>query len=190
MMAVADTPNRRIAMHRRRLRSVVAVFAALVVAGCGAWSAVENSAVGQGGGVQAVLSPPGGGPSNFNVRFVDRNDGVFMTVFATNILTGNYRVLIHVNGNCSSPNLFSAGPAWAPAGSAKAANDLTPEFNTNSDGDVTWTVQIPGAHTRGPDGLFGKSVVLHRGPVTEAAPGVPNERVMCGVIGPLLSFMG
>jgi Cu/Zn superoxide dismutase len=167
---------------------LLAVSAAL--AGCGAWNAVETSAVGKGGGVQAVLEGPGGGGNAVNVRFVDRGDGVFMTVFAANLPVGTYRVLIHANGNCSSPNFFSAGPAWAPAGSARAANALTRTFVTNSNGDFIATEQIPGVHTTGPDGLAGKSVVLHAGSeVTEAVPGVPNERMLCGVVGPLRSFL-
>jgi Cu-Zn family superoxide dismutase len=167
------------------LRRCLVPLAAAAIAGCGT---TDTSPGGRGGGVQAVLQAPGGTGNPVNVRFVDRDDGVTMTVFATNLPLGTYRVLIHVNGNCSSPNFFSAGPAWAPAGSTTPANALTPEFTTNSDGDLTLTMRIPGAHATGPDGLLGKSVVLHAGPVTEAAPGVRNERMLCGVIGPLLSF--
>lgn len=171
-------------MHRPSYR-VLVLLAAAAVAGCGT---MDKSPGSKGGGVQAVLLGPGGTGNPVNVRFVDRGDGVTMTIFATNLPLGTYRVLVHVNGNCSSPNFFSAGPAWAPPGSSKPANSLTPEFTTNSDGDLTLTVRIPDARTTGPDGLLGKSVVLHLGPITEAVPGVRNERVLCGVIGPLLSF--
>ncbi len=176
-------------MPTRRLAPSLAIALALATAGCSAWDAVSNSAVGKGGGVQAVLAPNDRSTGRADVRFVDRGDGVFMTVFVTNLRLGTYRVVIHANGNCSSPNFFSAGPPWAPAGSARAAKDLTPEFRVSSDGDGTWTVQIPGVHTTGPDGLFGRSVVLHFGAnIDEFVPGLPNNGYMCGVIGPLRSF--
>lgn len=176
-------------MPTRPLASSLAIALALGVAGCSAWDAVSQSAVGKGGGVQAVLAPNDRSSGRADVRFVDRGDGVFMTVFVTNLRQGAYRVVIHAVGNCSSPNFFSAGPAWAPPGSARAAKDLTPVFHVSSDGDGTWTVQIPGVHTSGPDSLEGRSVVLHSGSnIDDFVPGVPNNGYMCGVVGPLRSF--
>ena len=167
------------------VRHCLVSLAAAAIAGC---STTDTSPGSKGGGVQAVLLAPGGTGNPVNVRFVDRGDGVVMTIFATNLPLGTYRALVHVNGTCTSPNFFSAGPAWAPAGSTTPANALTQEFTTNSDGDLTLTMRIPSAHATGTDGLLGKSVVLHAGPVTEAVPGVRNERMLCGVIGPLRSF--
>jgi Cu/Zn superoxide dismutase len=184
MMAGA-APHADPSVMHRNLRRCLVPLAAAAIAGC---STADTSPGSKGGGVQAVMLRPGGTGNPVNVRFVDRGDGVTMTLFATNLPLGTYRALVHVNGNCTSPNFFSAGPAWAPAGSPVPANRLTPEFTTNSDGDLTLTMHIAGARTTGPDGLLGKSVVLHEGPVTEAVPGVRNERELCGVIGPLLSF--
>lgn len=161
----------------------------LSLAACGAFDAVSTSAKGSGPGVQAVLKPAGGGSGRADVSFADRGDGVLVTIFVTNLPEGDYRVAIHQNANCTSPNLFSAGPAWAPAGSARPAKELLPVFHTDSHGDGTWTAQIPGVHTRGPDSLQGRSVVLHAGSqVGDAVPDVPNDRVMCGVIGAPASF--
>jgi Cu/Zn superoxide dismutase len=168
---------------------LVAAVACLSLAACGGWNALSTSATGSGVGVQAVLKPAGSGAGQADVRFVDRGDGVFATIFVTNLLPGPYRVAIHQNANCSSPNLFSAGPAWAPPGSARPAKDLMPVFYTNMDGDGTWTVQIPGVHTTGRDSLQGRSVVLHAGTqIGDAVPDAPNDRVLCGVIGSSLSF--
>jgi hypothetical protein len=43
----------------------------------------------------------------------------------------------------------------------------------------------------GPDGLEGKSVIVSAGTTVDAdvVPGVPNRRVLCGVIGPPRSIM-
>jgi Cu/Zn superoxide dismutase len=162
-------------------RFVIAVagpVACLLLAACGAMDTLSTSAKGSGAGVQAVLRPAVQGVGQADVRFVDRGNGVLVTVFFTNLPPGTYRIAIHQNPNCGSPNLFSAGPAWAPAGSPR------------TDGDATLETQIPGVHTTGPDSLQGRSVVLHAGlHVGAAVPNVPNDRVMCGVIGPALSFL-
>ena len=50
--------------------------------------------------------------------------------------------------------------------------------------------RVPGLALSGPAGVEGRSVVLHArwyGPL-EASPGVPNDRVACGVIGVIPSF--
>ena len=46
------------------------------------------------------------------------------------------------------------------------------------------TARLPGIRIDGPDGIRGKSVVVHRGATgsLDAQPGVPNNRVACGVI--------
>lgn len=170
-------------------RLVIAVTC-LLLAACGAMDALSTSAKGSGAGVQAVLRPTGQGVGQADVRFVDRGNGVLVTVFFTNLPPGTYRIAIHQNPNCRSPNLFSAGPAWAPPDSPRSAEDLIPVIHTDSEGDATLEAQIPGVHTTGPDSLQGRSVVLHAGlHVGAAVPNVPNNRVMCGVIGPGLSFL-
>lgn len=173
------------------MRRPLLLLVTLSLAGCGTWNAITTSAGGTGAGLQAVLRPGGAsaGAGLVDVRFVDRGDGVFATVFATNLPPGQYRVAVHQNPNCSSPNLFSAGPAWTPPGSTRTAQELMPEFHTNTDGDATLTVQIHGVHAMGPDGLQGHSVVLHYGSrLDDAVPGQPNNRVLCGVLGAPLSF--
>jgi hypothetical protein len=41
-----------------------------------------------------------------------------MQVHLAGLRTGPYRIVIHANGNCTSPNAFSAGPPWIPAGAS------------------------------------------------------------------------
>ena len=117
-------------------------------------------------------------------RAYDFRDGVQLQVAVDNLVPGRYRVAIHENGNCRSPNLFSAGPAWAPPGSEKPGADLLPAFSTNSEGNQNgYVAYLPGIHTDRPPSLRGKSVVIHWGSnVGEAFPGQPNNRVACGVL--------
>jgi len=170
------------------------VIAAAMLAAC---QSVEQSGqevataiFGSSPGVEAPMRPVGGTTAAIGTtKFVDRGDGVLVMFNTTNLLPGTYRLALHRDPNCSSPNAFSAGPPWAPPGAPRPAATLFPEFRTNAEGDYTYTTRIPGLKTAGPDGLFGHSVVLHWGnEVSETMPGEKNNRVLCGVIGPVRSF--
>jgi Cu/Zn superoxide dismutase len=114
------------------------------------------------------------------VRVIDRGDGATLLLSMINLPPGQYRVAFHERANCSSPNAFSVGPHWAPAG--RDARDIAPIFSTNADGTAEASVHVRGLHATGPDGVAGHSVVIYTGiRVTDAQPDVPNSRVACGV---------
>jgi len=119
------------------------------------------------------------------VRVIDRREGITLLVSAINLPPGEYRVAFHANGNCSSPNGFSAGPPWAPAGLSPTT--LIPSFMTNSrDGTAESSAYIAGVHTVGENGLAGRSVILYAGStITPAMPDVPNNGFACGVFEPV-----
>ena len=97
---------------------------------------------------------------------------------------GPYRFVIHTNPVCTSPNGFSAGPPFVPPGTG--APVVVPAVIYHQ-GTATLTTRVPGIALGGPNGVEGKSLVLHAsesGPL-DAQPGVPNDRVACGVIGPV-----
>lgn len=121
------------------------------------------------------------------VRVFDRGDGITVLVSGANLPFGEYRVAFHENGNCSSPNGFSAGPAWAPVGRSPAT--LIPPLN-NPDGNAEASVYVAGVHTTGENGLAGRSVMLYWGAITPVQPGVRNNVIACGVFEPaqLLQF--
>jgi len=109
--------------------------------------------------------------------------GVRMQVNFNGEAPGEYRVMIHANGNCSSPNGFSAGPPWAPPGVSVKEEGYPIHKNDDS---ASFVVRLAGYRIDGPDGVLGRSVVIHSGAVGSlaAAPGLPNNRIACGVIGP------
>jgi Cu-Zn family superoxide dismutase len=109
--------------------------------------------------------------------------GVRMQVNFNGEAPGEYRVMIHANGNCSSPNGFSAGAPWAPAGVPLKEEGYPIHKNDDS---ASFVVRLAGYRIDGPEGVLGRSVVVHSGAVGSlaAAPGVPNNRIACGVIGP------
>ena len=94
---------------------------------------------------------------------------------------GTIRVVIHSTGICTSPNGFSAGPPWIPPGATEPPM-IRIAVSDNLYGNAT--ARLPGIKMDGPDGIRGKSVVVHRGNTgsLDAQPNVPNDRVACGVI--------
>jgi len=176
------------------LRRNLLMLAATALAGCQSTEqAIQeggSAIMGSAPGVEAPMRAVGGTTAAMGTtKFIDRGDGVLLMFTATNLIPGTYRLALHRDPNCSSPNAFSAGPPWAPPDNPRPAATLFPEFRTNSEGDYSMTVRVPGLKTQGPQGLYGHSIVLHWGnSIDEAMPGVPNNRVLCGVIGPVRSF--
>jgi Cu/Zn superoxide dismutase len=134
-------------------------------------------------GEVAPLRAIGGSAVSGKIRVVDRGDGASVLVSLMNIPPGDFRIAIHQNANCSSPNAFSAGPAWAPAG--RNPLELIPVQHANSEDRVESSLRVAGLRALGANGVAGRSVVLYAGPkVTEARPSVPNEAIACGVFEP------
>jgi Cu/Zn superoxide dismutase len=185
----------RFLSHRVRLKNAMAftVMLSLASAGCSSSGGFSGSrskgseettaAPGPSPGLVASLRGLGSAVSG-KVRVIDRREGITLLVSAINLPPGEYRVAFHANGNCSSPNGFSAGPLWAPAGLSPTT--LMPSFMTNSrDGTAEASVYIAGVHTLGENGLAGRSVILYGGStITPAEPGVPNNGFACGVFEP------
>lgn len=132
-------------------------------------------------GQVAELRAIGGSAVFGKIRVVDRGDGASVLVSMMNVPPGDYRIALTERPNCTSPNGFSAGAPWAPAG--KDPKALIPIQSSNSDNNyVELSLRVPGLHTKGPDGVTGRSVVVYSGRnVTDAKPDVPNERMACGV---------
>jgi Cu/Zn superoxide dismutase len=171
-------------------RTVFALLTAALVGACSSTSSLfssqqeKDSAPGPSPGLVASLRGLGSAVTG-KVRVIDRREGITLLVSAINLPPGEYRVAFHANGNCSSPNGFSAGPPWAPAGLSPTT--LMPTFMTNSrDGTAETSVYIAGVHTVGENGLAGRSVILYSGSkITPAEPGVPNNGFACGVFEPV-----
>ena len=164
------------------LRLVLAALAASgVLAACESKGPVETRAeTPPGTAVGARLQSKGGSALKGLVVFKPRAGGVTMVISLQDIAPGPYRVAVHTTGNCSSPNTFSAGPPWTPAGGTAQVYNVAAGNNNL----VMTTASLDGVALEGPNGVLGKSVVVHYGlasPLT-AQPGVPNDRIACGVI--------
>ncbi|MCC7326636.1 MAG: superoxide dismutase family protein [Burkholderiales bacterium] len=168
------------------LRPVAAMAFFGVLAGCASFKQETDEILGRGAGLMATLKGTGSAATG-TVRVSDYRDGVSLQMTLYNVLPGTYRIALHERGNCTSPNLFSAGPAWAPPDSGKAPGDLLPEFSVDTGGDMKgYVASFKGGRVSGPQSLAGRSVVIHHGyTLSEALPGLPNNRMACGVLQPV-----
>jgi Cu/Zn superoxide dismutase len=168
-----------------RVATTAALAAALV--GCAGTKEAGKSIEVSSAGLEARLIPTGSSAAGA-VRLFDSRDGVSFQMQLVNVPMGTYRVALHEKGNCGSPNLFSAGPAWAPPESGRPAAELLPPFNISTDGDAPpYVAFIRGVRTEGPGpSLRGRLVVVYFGAqITDAFPGQPNNRIACGVFQPV-----
>lgn len=159
-----------------------AALAALLLGGCSSSTSKEAGPIfAESPGLVARLRSPSSAATG-TVHIVDYRDGVTVQLVISNLIPGQYRVALHEKGNCSSTNLFSAGPAWAPPG--MDPDTLLPGFLANNDGNQNgYVASIKGVSTDGPNSLRGRSVVIHWGSrIGEAFPGQPNNRIACGVL--------
>ena len=150
----------------------------------------DNSKRERGPGVEAVLAPVNGSAAQGTLKMVERNGALTVVGAVNNLMPGVYRFAVHERGNCSSPNAFSAGAPWAPPGSPRTAVDLFPELTVRETGNAQMTTTVRGVRVS-VDALRDKSIVVSMGTTVDAqvVPGVPNRRVLCGVLGAPRSFL-
>jgi Cu-Zn family superoxide dismutase len=170
--------------RRTAERAVIVGALAVLAAGC---ATTKDSEAPKTTGTEITVAEARfraiGGSSLTGAAVLHEYDGgVQMKVNFNGRGPGEYRVMIHANGNCSSPNGFSAGPPWAPPG-VPLAEEGYPVLKNDDSASIV--VRLAGYKLDGPDGVVGRSVVVHasaRGTIV-ARPGVPNDRIGCGVIG-------
>jgi Cu-Zn family superoxide dismutase len=166
---------------RNVLRFAQIATAVLVLAGC----ASDDAAKPKQANVGARLQPIGGSAGAGLVTFKPYDGGLTLVADVGGFSGGQYRFVIHTTPVCTSPNGFAAGPPFLLPGTD--APIVVPVFVTIDKGTATLTQRVPGIAFTGPNGIEGKSLVLHAGEIgpLDAQPGVPNNRVACGIIGPV-----
>ncbi|MEO8676692.1 MAG: superoxide dismutase family protein [Casimicrobiaceae bacterium] len=160
------------------------LIAGILLAGC---ESTKDPAAPKAASVQITVAearfiPIGGSGLTGAAVLAPYDGGVQVKVNFNGTGPGRYRVMIHANGNCSSPNGFSAGPPWAPPGVSLAEEGYPILKNDDS---ASYVIRLAGYQFLGVDGVVGRSVVVHdggRGTIV-AKPDVPNDRIGCGVIG-------
>jgi Cu-Zn family superoxide dismutase len=158
----------------------LAILGAAALVGCGSTNQSGFRMAGSGPNLQANFVSIGGSALTGAAILRAYDGGVDLAVNINNAPPGVYRIVVHEYGNCSSTNGFSAGPPWAPPGVTVVSATMT-----KTDYATSLSVRLPGYRFDGPDGVMGRSVVVHAGALgpLDAQPGVPNNRIACGIIG-------
>jgi len=174
-MQILESPFRNV------LRVAQAATVVLALAACASDDAAKQKPVNIG----ARLQPIGGSAGVGLVTFKPYDGGLTLVADVGGLSGGQYRFVIHTTPICTSPNGFSAGPLFLLPGHDVAR--VVPVIITIDQGTATLTQRVPGIALTGPNGIEGKSLVLHAGGSgsLDAQPGVPNNRVACGSIGPV-----
>jgi len=172
--------------HRSRLAALAAV---LLLSACSStpsmdprtWFAKDTTPppkAREDPGVDARLKPIGSAVSG-TVFVRESGDLLVVRVTLQTNAAGIYRAVFHANGNCSSPNAFSAGAPWSPPGAKVAAARLLPAVYASAEGDATLVARLRGVRM---GDLENRSVLVYAGDDTEPPkPDVPNNVVACGV---------
>lgn len=182
-------------VRRPQAAACIAIASALMLAGCASWRGPETqktpaiAPAQRGLGQVAELRPLGGSAVTGKLRVIDRGDGATLLVTAFQVPGTQIRIAFGDTANCTSPNGFSAGPAWSPLASKRKPEDLIRALYADSGGTVQASEYIAGLRATGPNGVAGHSVVIFSGSkVTAARPDVPNDRIACGVFEPATAF--
>ena len=173
-------------LHRARL---AALAAAVLLSACSStpsldprtWfakDATPGPKAAEVPGVEARLKDMGAGVSG-TVYVRESGDLLIVRVVMQTDRSGTYRVVFHANGNCSSPNAFSAGAPWSPPGATAPPGRLVPPAYAGTDGNVNLVARIKGVRM---GDLEKRGVLIFQGDdTTPPKPDVPNNVIACGV---------
>jgi Cu/Zn superoxide dismutase len=136
-------------------------------------------------GLEAHLIAKGGSSARGKVTINQKGDRWQLSITAFSLPPGlAYRVAFFDNGNCSSPNAFSAGKLWLPPGSPEGTRPdvWIPSLYTDTLGNADVVMRLPNPVGHDEEVFRKRSVLIFFGNTAqELKPGVPNEVVACGV---------
>ena len=163
------------------------VVAVLSLAAC------QSMEHGAGQKATANLDSRSGSNAKGTVNFVWQGHDV--------LVTGNFSGLkpnsehgfhVHEKGDCSAPDATSAGGHFnpdakshgMPSSGSNHAGDM-PNIKTDASGNAAYSAKLSGfAVNSGPNGIVGRSVVVHRDPddYKSQPAGNSGPRIACGLI--------
>jgi superoxide dismutase, Cu-Zn family len=125
------------------------------------------------------------------ILFNQQADGVLVIVDLIGLPPGNHGFHIHEKGDLSAPDLTSAGghfnpthqPHGAPTSAHRHSGDLG-NITADRNGVVHLDMMIAGMKLAGPDGIIGRSIIVHAKPddFTTQPTGNSGARIAGGII--------
>jgi Cu/Zn superoxide dismutase len=136
-------------------------------------------------GLEAPLLSKGGSSAQGKISIYQKDDRWQLSATMFSLPPGaSYRVAFFDNGNCSSPNAFSAGKLWLPpdAPEGTRSDKWIPLFYSGVNGSLDAVTRLPNPGRHSEEAFRGRSVLVFADDrVQELKPGVPNNVVACGV---------
>jgi Cu-Zn family superoxide dismutase len=139
----------------------------------------------------ATVAPTQGNTVAGTVTFTEEPGGVHIVADLSGLAPGTHGFHVHTNGDCSAPDASSAGDHFNPDSMSHGGPD-TPmrhlgdlgNLDAASDGRAHYDRVLPGLSLNGPNGLVGKSVVVHAttDDFKTQPSGNSGARLGCGVI--------
>ncbi len=165
---------------------VMGILTASLIAGC----------AGSGGtpvapAARATLEARSGSSVAGSVSFIPLSDGVRIEAQVSGLTPGEHGFHVHDVGDCSAPDASSAKGHFNPAGTAHGSHAAgehhggdMPNLVANAQGVARYSVDLKGVALGGPNGIVGRSVVVHADPddYKSQPAGNSGKRVACGVI--------
>jgi Cu-Zn family superoxide dismutase len=169
------------------------VLMGLSAAGLLSLAACQSMEQGTGQKASAALESRSGSQTKGEVTFVWQGSDVIVSGKFTGLRPNAEQGFhVHEKGDCSAPDATSAGGHFNPAtkdhgmpnSSMSHAGDM-PNIKSDANGNATYTAKLHGfAVNTGPNGIIGRSVVVHRDPddYKSQPAGNSGPRVACGLI--------
>lgn len=144
-----------------------------------------------GPAASATLAARSGSTVSGSVNFVEASSGLRIEAKLAGLTPGEHGFHIHEVGDCSAADASSAKGHFNPAGKAHGhhggeehhGGDM-PNLVANAQGEATYSFELKGVALSGPNGVVGRSVVVHADPddYKSQPAGNSGKRVACGVI--------
>lgn len=144
-----------------------------------------------GPSASAELLARSGSTVSGNVRFSEANGHLRIEAQVAGLTPGEHGFHVHEVGDCSAPDASSAKGHFNPAGKAhghygsseRHGGDMV-NLGADADGKASYSVEVSGLSLTGPNGVIGRSVVIHADPddYKSQPAGNSGKRIACGVI--------
>ncbi|MDR0770811.1 MAG: hypothetical protein LBE75_06385 [Burkholderiales bacterium] len=144
-------------------------------------------------GLAAPLFSKGGSSAQGKITIYQKDDRWQLSVTIFSLSPGaSYRLAFFDNGNCSSPNAFSAGKLWSPPDMPEGIrpDKWIPLLHADTLGNLDAVTRLPNPGRHNEEVFRKRSVLVFVGDtVRELAPGVSNEVAACGVFDTIQTLL-
>ena len=167
----------------RRIGFALSAFSAIFLGAC------ATPVMGPSAG--ADLQAHSGSVVSGKVSFSETGGRLRVEAMVSGLTPGEHGFHVHEAGDCSAPDASSAKGHFNPVSKSHGhyaseehhGGDM-PNLVANAQGEAKYSAELKGLTLNGPNGVVGRSVVIHADPddYKSQPAGNSGKRVACGVI--------